>query len=168
VSGTRCYCGQLAERRARVIKLFALQSMASALKLRNAHVNRDRACHGWRTSHTKAWQSCMRPVQARLQPRSSSLSILALFHDGYPLVNSVDLATRLAMSVDETGLPIPTAGNWPVDPQQDVPVEESRLWIDGCFDFSHHGIFSQSSSVVSMLMIGCRPRWCHAPSTPSG
>lgn len=34
---------------------------------------------------------------------------------------------------------IPSPGNWPVDPQEDVPISEDRIWVDGCFDFSHHG-----------------------------
>jgi ethanolamine-phosphate cytidylyltransferase len=29
--------------------------------------------------------------------------------------------------------------HWPVDPQEDVPISEGRIWIDGCFDFAHHG-----------------------------
>ncbi|KAK4867314.1 hypothetical protein LT330_000824 [Penicillium expansum] len=34
---------------------------------------------------------------------------------------------------------VPLPGQWPVDPQEDVPISEDRLWVDGCFDFSHHG-----------------------------
>ena len=34
---------------------------------------------------------------------------------------------------------VPDAGHWPVNPQEDVPIDEGRIWIDGCFDFSHHG-----------------------------
>ncbi|KAI9678097.1 MAG: hypothetical protein M1817_006041 [Caeruleum heppii] len=34
---------------------------------------------------------------------------------------------------------VPTPGQWPVDPQDDQPVSEDRIWVDGCFDFSHHG-----------------------------
>ncbi|KAK2750216.1 hypothetical protein FQN55_002361 [Onygenales sp. PD_40] len=34
---------------------------------------------------------------------------------------------------------IPLPGQWPVDPQDDVPITKDRIWIDGCFDFSHHG-----------------------------
>ncbi|KAL9131026.1 MAG: hypothetical protein Q9217_000912 [Psora testacea] len=34
---------------------------------------------------------------------------------------------------------VPIAGNWPVDPQEDQPISEDRIWIDGCFDFAHHG-----------------------------
>lgn len=34
---------------------------------------------------------------------------------------------------------IPKPGEWPVDPQEDLPISEDRLWVDGCFDFSHHG-----------------------------
>ncbi|KAI9870505.1 MAG: hypothetical protein M1830_004146 [Pleopsidium flavum] len=32
----------------------------------------------------------------------------------------------------------PTAGKWPVDPQEDVPILKERIWVDGCFDFAHH------------------------------
>lgn len=35
---------------------------------------------------------------------------------------------------------IPQPGQWPVDPQQDEPqVLKERIWVDGCFDFAHHG-----------------------------
>lgn len=34
---------------------------------------------------------------------------------------------------------IPLAGQWPVDPQEDLPISQDRIWVDGCFDFSHHG-----------------------------
>lgn len=34
---------------------------------------------------------------------------------------------------------VPKNGQWPVEPQEDMPVSESRIWIDGCFDFFHHG-----------------------------
>lgn len=33
----------------------------------------------------------------------------------------------------------PRAGQWPVDPQEDQPVSKERVWVDGCFDFTHHG-----------------------------
>lgn len=39
---------------------------------------------------------------------------------------------------------IPLPGQWPVDPQDDVPVSEDRIWVDGCFDFSHHGKISRT------------------------
>ncbi|KAF2086127.1 phosphoethanolamine [Saccharata proteae CBS 121410] len=34
---------------------------------------------------------------------------------------------------------VPAKGEWPVDPQDDIPITEDRIWIDGCFDFAHHG-----------------------------
>lgn len=34
---------------------------------------------------------------------------------------------------------VPAAGQWPVPPQEDIPVSKDRIWVDGCFDFSHHG-----------------------------
>ncbi|KAI9850140.1 MAG: hypothetical protein M1838_006027 [Thelocarpon superellum] len=33
----------------------------------------------------------------------------------------------------------PAPGHWPVPPQDDAPVSKDRIWVDGCFDFSHHG-----------------------------
>jgi len=35
------------------------------------------------------------------------------------------------------GIPMP--GDWPVDPQYDIDVSNDRIWVDGCFDFAHHG-----------------------------
>ena len=34
---------------------------------------------------------------------------------------------------------MPKSGHWPVDPQEDVPLSDDRIWVDGCFDFQHHG-----------------------------
>jgi ethanolamine-phosphate cytidylyltransferase len=42
------------------------------------------------------------------------------------------------MSVSSEEL-VPAPGHWPVAPQDDVPIREDRIWVDGCFDFSHHG-----------------------------
>lgn len=39
----------------------------------------------------------------------------------------------------EVGCVVPAPGEWPVDPQEDTPIREDRLWVDGCFDFFHHG-----------------------------
>ena len=35
---------------------------------------------------------------------------------------------------------VPKPGEWPVDPQADVKISEDRIWVDGCFDFAHHGL----------------------------
>lgn len=44
---------------------------------------------------------------------------------------------RRVMAMD-SGTPQP--GQWPVDPQEDEPqVLKERMWVDGCFDFAHHG-----------------------------
>jgi ethanolamine-phosphate cytidylyltransferase len=54
----------------------------------------------------------------------------------------------MAPNIDpEVGCPIPEPGQWPVDPQEDVEIAERRLWIDGCFDFFHHGIPRDSDYV---------------------
>ena len=42
---------------------------------------------------------------------------------------------------------VPQSGEWPVDPQDDVPISERRVWVDGCFDFSHHGRESTRAKV---------------------
>ena len=34
---------------------------------------------------------------------------------------------------------VPKAGQWPVPPQEDVETSKDRMWVDGCFDFAHHG-----------------------------
>jgi ethanolamine-phosphate cytidylyltransferase len=47
--------------------------------------------------------------------------------------------------------------HWPVDPQEDVPISESRIWIDGCFDFAHHGHAGaslQARRLGSELLVG--------------
>lgn len=44
------------------------------------------------------------------------------------------------MTSTNEDIEVPGPGAWPVDPQTDVPVSKDRIWIDGCFDFSHHGI----------------------------
>lgn len=44
--------------------------------------------------------------------------------------------------------PVPAPGQWPADPQDDVPISKDRIWIDGCFDFSHHGIDTLTFNMV--------------------
>ncbi|KIX04987.1 uncharacterized protein Z518_05859 [Rhinocladiella mackenziei CBS 650.93] len=34
---------------------------------------------------------------------------------------------------------VPEPGHWPVDPQEDQEIRKDRIWVDGCFDFAHHG-----------------------------
>lgn len=59
---------------------------------------------------------------------------------------------------------VPSAGQWPVDPQTDVEVSKDRIWIDGCFDFTHHGIiiYQISSGCVAPENFFLRARWCDA------
>ena len=57
----------------------------------------------------------------------------------------------------ETGCVVPEAGNWPVDPQEDQELQDDRLWIDGCFDFFHHGhagVMLQSRRLGKELYVG--------------
>ena len=42
----------------------------------------------------------------------------------------------------ESDLGVPLSGKWPVDPQHDVAISKDRIWVDGCFDFAHHGTLS--------------------------
>lgn len=65
---------------------------------------------------------------------------------------------------------IPTRGQWPADPQDDVAVSPHRVWVDGCFDFTHHGEPLAATWRVSSTAHTRhrRPCWCHAPSPPAG
>jgi ethanolamine-phosphate cytidylyltransferase len=57
----------------------------------------------------------------------------------------------------EAGCLIPEPGDWPVDPQEDQEILEERLWIDGCFDFFHHGhtgVMLQSRRLGNELLVG--------------
>ncbi|CAK4010415.1 Ethanolamine-phosphate cytidylyltransferase [Lecanosticta acicola] len=57
----------------------------------------------------------------------------------------------------EAGCTVPAPGDWPVAPQEDVSIEEDRLWIDGCFDFFHHGhagVMLQSRRFGQELLVG--------------
>ncbi|KAF2480811.1 phosphoethanolamine [Neohortaea acidophila] len=52
---------------------------------------------------------------------------------------------------------VPHPGEWPVDPQEDQPIRHDRLWIDGCFDFFHHGhtgVMLQSRRLGASLLVG--------------
>lgn len=51
----------------------------------------------------------------------------------------LQLRFSLLMNPTPDGESIPLPGHWPVDPQEDVPISDDRIWVDGCFDFSHHG-----------------------------
>lgn len=52
---------------------------------------------------------------------------------------------------------IPSEGAWPVEPQQSVEVSEKRIWVDGCFDFAHHGhagAMLQARQLGDELLVG--------------
>ena len=44
----------------------------------------------------------------------------------------------------EKSAELPQQGEWPVDPQEDVAISKDRVWVDGCFDFSHHGTLAST------------------------
>ena len=57
----------------------------------------------------------------------------------------------------EVGCIIPEPGGWPIDPQQNIPIDAGRLWIDGCFDFFHHGhagVMLQARRLGTALLVG--------------
>jgi ethanolamine-phosphate cytidylyltransferase len=29
-------------------------------------------------------------------------------------------------------------------PKVAIPMDDNRIWIDGCFDFTHHGLYAVS------------------------
>lgn len=71
---------------------------------------------------------------------------------------------------------IPSPGNWPVDPQDDIPILKDRIWVDGCFDFTHHGVLYSAGhlglcydlqSLISKLIL-FRACGGHAPGTQIG
>lgn len=53
---------------------------------------------------------------------------------------------------------VPEPGEWPVDPQEDEPgIVDDRIWIDGCFDFFHHGhagVMLQARQLGKELYVG--------------
>ena len=52
---------------------------------------------------------------------------------------------------------VPRQGDWPVDPQEDQRILEDRIWIDGCFDFFHHGhagVMLQARQLGDELYVG--------------
>ncbi|KAK2753965.1 hypothetical protein FQN54_007324 [Arachnomyces sp. PD_36] len=52
---------------------------------------------------------------------------------------------------------VPLPGKWPIDPQEDVPISKDRIWVDGCFDFSHHGhagAMLQARRLGKTLLVG--------------
>ncbi|KAL9583831.1 MAG: hypothetical protein Q9212_002482 [Teloschistes hypoglaucus] len=52
---------------------------------------------------------------------------------------------------------VPEPGAWPVDPQQGIEISKVRIWIDGCFDFSHHGhagAMLQARRLGNELLVG--------------
>lgn len=73
-------------------------------------------------------------LSSNLSRRSSPSTPLAFLPTGIH-----DLSGSINMDSTSPEEQIPLPGQWPVDPQEDVPISEDRLWVDGCFDFSHHG-----------------------------
>lgn len=53
---------------------------------------------------------------------------------------AIPLSLREQRHSPEMNTDVPEPGHWPVDPQNDEPeVRPDRIWVDGCFDFAHHG-----------------------------
>ncbi|RDI85379.1 hypothetical protein Vi05172_g4784 [Venturia inaequalis] len=52
---------------------------------------------------------------------------------------------------------VPKRGQWPVDPQDDQECRDDRIWVDGCFDFAHHGhagAMLQARRLGNELLVG--------------
>lgn len=64
----------------------------------------------------------------------------------------------MAPNIDpDVGCVIPSQGNWPIAPQEDITIADGRLWIDGCFDFFHHGhagVMLQARRLGEALIVG--------------
>lgn len=62
---------------------------------------------------------------------------------------------------------IPSDGLWPVDPQQPVQVSDDRIWVDGCFDFAHHGMLVTTLNPCSVahLLNQDMPAQCCRPAS---
>lgn len=90
--------------------------------------------------------------------------------DGY-LVPGLGQEHHLDVVMDE----VPGAGEWPVEPQEEERVKEDRIWIDGCFDFFHHGALAVAAPNerrttlhrLAVTKASQRSRRCHAPGTPA-
>lgn len=67
-------------------------------------------------------------------------------------------STTMPPTIDpEVGCIVPSPGSWPIDPQEDQTILDDRLWIDGCFDFFHHGhagVMLQSRRLGNELYVG--------------
>ena len=61
--------------------------------------------------------------------------------------SSTGLIEKRSLKMGDTE--VPAKGYWPVDPQDDIAVSKDRIWVDGCFDFSHHGIVSAMMDLKS-------------------
>ena len=51
----------------------------------------------------------------------------------------------------ESSQSIPSPVCWPVDPQDAIAISKDRIWVDGCFDFAHHGISTIPDFWLSQL-----------------
>lgn len=64
---------------------------------------------------------------------------------------SVLLDTTLRPGRDKLQMDVPNPGEWPVDPQEEQEIRKDRIWVDGCFDFAHHGKVTQYPPKVGQL-----------------
>jgi hypothetical protein len=80
--------------------------------------------------------TCMTRLQGDRRATTSTVIVAFLF---LPLVSTGYPTAKDAVMADLSEEQLPQRGEWPVDPQDNVPVSKDRIWVDGCFDFSHHG-----------------------------
>ena len=78
----------------------------------------------------------------------SSIIILFAFHQSLFLVSPPPKtpAYTVVSSCWMDNQNVPKPGEWPVDPQNDVKISAHRIWVDGCFDFAHHGLQARCPS----------------------
>lgn len=60
-----------------------------------------------------------------------------------PYVSAPKTLLLLSCPTDMEIAAVPKPGEWPIDPQTDVKISEHRIWVDGCFDFAHHGVHAR-------------------------
>ena len=58
---------------------------------------------------------------------------------------SASYTTEYVQEFAMTAVHVPVLGHWPTHPQEEVTISRDRIWIDGCFDFAHHGTFTMTS-----------------------
>lgn len=98
---------------------------------------------GWRTSHAFSLLATPADDGAGSSPRGGSRALTPTFkaflEDLVRIPQPPWKSSSRGKSQRNNMEDVPEPGKWPVDPQQDQEIQKERLWVDGCFDFTHHG-----------------------------